>query len=109
MVGFGVLNDLIDRGDAVQNLEPSVAAERTHASFHRSLHDLPTADAVGGELADFIRGDHQLVNAEAASITRVAALAAADGFVKRAILLVPGKIDGQFVLFGLVLLLAMGA
>src|SRR5262245_28887925 len=62
MVSLGVLHYFIDGGDAVKDLEPGVTPKRAHAVFHGGLHHLPTADAVGGELADVVRRDHELID-----------------------------------------------
>ena len=65
MVCLGVLDHLIDGRDAMQHFDPAVVTQRSHvALFHCALGQLPTADAVVGELANFIRGNHQLVDAQ---------------------------------------------
>src|SRR5438094_8863964 len=87
VVGFGVLDDFVDSGDAVQDFEPAVLAKRPHvAHLHRALGHFPTANPVVGELPDFVRGDHQLVDSQTAAVARVATFAAADGFVDWAVL-----------------------
>src|SRR6476660_5060267 len=63
MVGFGVLCDFIDGGDAVEDFEPGIAAKRSHfAFFYGGLHDLPTGNPVGGELTDVVGCHQELIN-----------------------------------------------
>src|ERR1035437_1379839 len=62
----GLPDDLLKRGDALQDLQPAVHAQREHAVLDGACLDLHRADALEDEFAELRRLEHHLVQALAA-------------------------------------------
>src|SRR5215216_3450622 len=70
-------NDLLERGDSLQHLEPAVHAQRQHALVDGAVADLSRAEVLEDQPPDARRHEHHLVQAltslEPRPGTRVAA------------------------------------
>src|SRR5688500_18227123 len=75
----GFPDDLLDRRDALDDLQPAVHAQRQHALFDRGVADLRGTDVLEDQLAQVLGHEHHLVQtlaaAEAGAVALVAALA----------------------------------